>query len=97
MATILIPTPLRKYTDNLSRVNLSGKDVSDVITNLISTYPEVQTYLLDSEGKIRSFVNIFIDSDNIEDLHSDEIVIAEQTVISIVPAIAGGNLNDQKQ
>jgi len=93
MATILIPTPLRRYTNNLSKVTLQGEIISEVIDNLVTTYPDLQRHLMDSSGAVRPFVNIFVDKDDIRNLHAQNTSVSGTSVISIVPAIAGGNLN----
>jgi molybdopterin synthase sulfur carrier subunit len=91
MATILIPTPLRKYTNNLSKVTLQGGIIAEVIDNLITTYPDLQRHLMDSSGTVRPFVNIFVDKDDIRNLNAQNTIVNGSSVISIVPAIAGGN------
>lgn len=91
MATILIPTPLRKYTDNQSKVSIQGADISGVINNLVSTHPEIRKHLLDGAGGVRSFVNVFVGQDDIRSLNNLQTDVGEFSVVSIVPAIAGGN------
>lgn len=90
MATILIPTPLRKYTDNQSKVSIDGADVSCIIENLVSTHPEIKKHLLDGAGGVRSFVNLFVDQDDIRSLNNLQTSVSPFSIVSIVPAIAGG-------
>ncbi len=90
MATVIIPTPLRKFTNNNSRVIISESKVADVITQLAVSFPDIKKYLIDSDGKIASFINIFVDSEDIRNLNQEQTEIKQNTIISIVPAIAGG-------
>ncbi len=91
MATIIIPTPLRKFTSNTARVNTSETNVSDVLKQLFINFPDLKKHLIDADGKVASFINIFVDSDDLRNLNQENTVIKESTVISIVPAIAGGS------
>ena len=90
MATIIIPTPLRKFTNNTARVNINAKNVKAVVDELTLNFPDLKKHLLDEQGSIRSFVNVFVGDEDIRNLQQDETPIKEETVISIVPAIAGG-------
>lgn len=92
MATILIPTPLRRFTGNSPKVNIAGNLLSEIIDNLVNEYPEVQRHLLDTSGAVRPFLNIFVDQDDIRDLNHQHTPINSSSVISIVPAIAGGKI-----
>ena len=90
MATVIIPTPLRKYTGNSARVQVSAGKVSDVLDELALHYPDLKKHLRDVNGRIPSFINIFVDDDDIRALEQDQTQVKENTTISIVPAIAGG-------
>ena len=90
MATIIIPTPLRKFTSNQSTFQTESESVGDSIQQLIGTYPDIGAHLLDDQGKIRSFINIFVGDDDIRGLEREATPVRGETVISIVPAIAGG-------
>ena len=59
MITIRIPTPLRAYTEGKAKVNVSGAKVQEALDALMSTYPQLSKHLLDSEGRLRSFINIY--------------------------------------
>jgi len=91
MATIIIPTPLRKFTNNNARVKISETSVSDVLKQLLINFPDLKKHLIDSDGKVASFINIFVDNDDLRNLNQELTVIKESTVISIIPAIAGGS------
>lgn len=90
MATVMIPTPLRKFTDNTTNVSIGGTKVSEVVLELIARFPDLKKFLIDPNGKITSFINIFVDNDDIRNLNLEQTEIKEGTIVSIVPAIAGG-------
>ena len=90
MATIIIPTPLRKFTNNTSRIQINGGTVADTVRELTDNFPDIKKHLLDEQGQIRSFVNIFVGDQDIRDLQQEQTEIREDSVISIIPAIAGG-------
>lgn len=93
MATVLIPAPLRAFTKNLSKVEMPGGNVSDIISNLVDQYPQIQRHLLEPGGEIRSFINVFVDEDDIRNLQKQDTKVSDRSVISLIPAIAGGNIN----
>lgn len=96
MATVLIPTPLRKFTGNLSKVSIPGNVIAEIITNMVHQYPEMQKYLLDPSGALRPFINIFIGQEDIRSLKAQSTEVDTYSVISIVPAIAGGNYQPEE-
>ena len=93
MATIIIPTPLRKFTNNLSRLQLEANSIQEAVNELTSNFPELKKHLLDEHGKIRSFINIFVGSDDIRNLQQNQTSQKPDSIISIIPAIAGGTEN----
>ncbi|HXB95815.1 MAG TPA: molybdopterin-synthase adenylyltransferase MoeB [Puia sp.] len=90
MATVIIPTPLRKFTNNTARLQVSAGTIQDTVQALVTSFPDLKRHLLDEGGNIRSYVNIFIGNDDIRDLQKENTAVKEDAVISIVPAIAGG-------
>ena len=90
MATIIIPTPLRKFTNNTARLQISGTTIADTVQELTVNFPELKKHLLDEKGQIRSFVNIFVGDHDIRDLQQEQTSVKEDSVVSIIPAIAGG-------
>jgi molybdopterin synthase sulfur carrier subunit len=90
MATIIIPTPLRKFTNNTARLQIKSGTVSESIAELTTNFPELKRHLLDDKGQIRSFVNIFVGDNDIRDLQQEQTEIKDDSVVSIIPAIAGG-------
>lgn len=93
MATVIIPTPLRKFTGNTARVNVNAAQVSGAVAQLVTEFPDLKKHLLDEQGNIRRFVNVFVGADDIRDLQQENTSLDADTVVSIVPAIAGGNLS----
>ena len=90
MATVFIPTPLRRFTNNTSKLQIPAGNIKEVINDLSHNFPELKKHLLDEGGKIRSFINIFVGDDDIRNLQQENTIVKDETVISIVPAIAGG-------
>ncbi len=90
MATVIIPTPLRKFTNNTARLQVGAGTIHSTVEELTRNFPDLKKHLLDESGNIRSYVNIFIGTDDIRDLQHEKTPVKEDTVISIVPAIAGG-------
>jgi len=90
MATVIIPTPLRKFTNNAARLTVQAKTVSDMIQILITQFPDLRKHLLDASGSVPSFINIFVNDDDIRNLQREQTVVVEGATVSIVPAIAGG-------
>ena len=91
MTTIIIPTPLRRFTNNSARLEVKSATVEESIKELSLNFPDLKKHLLDDSGKLRSFVNIFIGDDDIRDLDNVQTRLSNDAVISIVPAIAGGS------
>jgi len=90
MAKLIIPTPLRKFTENQSSLNSNGNTVKDVIHHLTNLYPDLKKHLYDENGNIRNFVRIYVGDEDIKSLNHEFTEVADNSVISIIPAIAGG-------
>ena len=90
MATVIIPTPLRKFTNNTAKLNIEAGNVEEVLLDLSTNFPDLKKHLVDEKGEIRSFLNIFVGDDDIRDLALGKPPLSQETVVSIVPAIAGG-------
>lgn len=90
MATLIIPTPLRKYTNQNRTFQTRQQTLSDALEAFIEKYPEVKGNLLDDEGNIRSYIKLYIGDEEINPDKNGAITLSEDTEVSIVPAIAGG-------
>jgi len=91
MIKVHIPTVLQTLTKNQSEVELEATDVKNLIEVLEQKFPGTSARLLGEDGKIRRFINIFINEKDIRFLNGDASKLKEGDVISIVPAIAGGS------
>ncbi len=90
MATVRIPTSLRKLTQGKEEVQASGATIGEVIASLESSYPGIRARICDESGALRRFVNLFVSAEDIRFLKNLETPVQESDEISIVPAIAGG-------
>ena len=90
MANILIPTPLRQFAGKNDSVEVSGATVGEALSALTAAHPDLRKQLYNDEGKLRSFVNVYVNDEDIRYLSKDATAIAASDVIAIVPAIAGG-------
>jgi sulfur-carrier protein len=88
---IEIPTPLRVYAGNQSAVAVEARTVSEAISALTAQYPQFEKHLYTSEGKLRSFVNLYLNDEDIRYLpEGEKTAVAESDTLSIIPSIAGG-------
>ena len=90
MAKILIPTPLRQYVDKKNAVEVSGATIGELLTGLTTEYAELRRHLFNDEGKLRSFVNVYLNDEDIRYLNKDATPVKDGDTVSIVPSIAGG-------
>jgi molybdopterin converting factor small subunit len=90
MAKILIPTPLRQYTDKKDTVEVNGGTVGELLTALTSEHPDLRKHLFNDQGKLRSFVNVYVNDEDIRYLNKDATTVSGSDTVSIVPSIAGG-------
>jgi len=88
---IHIPTPLRAYTGGQQTVNVPGTTVGEALEQMTGAYPELRQHLYTPEGKLRSFVNIYLNDDDIRYLPGKESTHTEESdELTIIPSIAGG-------
>jgi adenylyltransferase/sulfurtransferase len=90
MAKVLIPTPLRQYAGKNDSVELGGTTVGEVLSELTSQHPDLRRHLYSDEGKLRSFVNVYLNDEDIRYLQKDSTPVKDSDTLSIVPSIAGG-------
>ena len=90
MPKVRIPTPLRKLTDGQAEVVAEGQDLRTVVENLDAAHPGLGDRLLDDSGQLRRFVNVFVRDEDVRFQQGLETEVADNDVISIVPAVAGG-------
>jgi sulfur-carrier protein adenylyltransferase/sulfurtransferase len=91
MATkILIPTPLRPYTDKKDAVEADGVTVGELLADLTRRHAGLKAHLYNEQGKLRSFVNIYVNDDDIRYLQKEETPVSSGDTVSIIPSVAGG-------
>jgi molybdopterin converting factor small subunit len=90
MALILIPAPYRPYTDGASELAVQVKSVAQAVDVLLDRHPGLRPHLLNPQGKLRPFVNLFVNGTHIKDLGGQATPLEESDVLRIVPSIAGG-------
>jgi molybdopterin synthase sulfur carrier subunit len=89
-AKVRIPTPLRKLTNNEEIIEVTASTVEGAIAELQSRYPGIKERLLDDNGTVRRFVNVYVNEEDIRFLQNQQTPIKAGDEISIIPAIAGG-------
>lgn len=87
---VRIPTPLQKLTQDKAEVLGEGSDVNALIENLEKNYPGIKERLCDESGKLRRFINIYVNEEDIRFLQLDKTPLKDGDEVSIIPAIAGG-------
>src|SRR3954453_18375379 len=90
MAKILIPTPLRPYTDKQDAVDADGATVGELLADLTRKHGGVKAHLYNDQGKLRSFVNIYDNDEDIRYLQKEQTPVASGDTVSIIPSVAGG-------
>jgi molybdopterin synthase sulfur carrier subunit len=87
---VLIPTPLRRFTNGESRVAGQGSTVAELLDNLDVAFPGLTERVREDDGQIRRFVNIFVNGSNIRELDGAETALRPGDEVGIIPAMAGG-------
>ncbi|HYE74419.1 MAG TPA: molybdopterin-synthase adenylyltransferase MoeB, partial [Blastocatellia bacterium] len=90
MPKIAIPTALRQYAGNTALVEVQGSKVSEILSSLTTQFPDLKKHLFDAQGKLRSFVNVYVNDEDIRYQQQEDTPIKEGDEISIIPSIAGG-------
>jgi len=87
---IHIPTPLRPYAGKQAAVEIKASSVGEALTNLVTLHPDLRRHLYTDEGKLRAFVNVYLNDEDVRYLQKEATAVKESDNISIVPSIAGG-------
>src|SRR5947209_5748559 len=91
MATkILIPTPLRPYTDKKDAVDAEGTTVGELLADLTARHAGLKPHLYNDQGRLRSFVNVYVNDEDIRYLQKEQTPVSPGDTISIIPSVAGG-------
>lgn len=87
---ILIPTPLQKFTNEQAAIESSATSIAELVDSLETSFPGIKARLCDEEGKLRRFLNFYVNSEDIRFLQGAETPLQDGDEVSIVPAVAGG-------
>jgi molybdopterin converting factor small subunit len=87
---VLIPTPLRDYTEKQAVVELSPGSVHEVLRELTSRYPDLRKQLFGEDGRLRKFVNVYVNDEDIRHLENENTQVRYDDTLSIIPSVAGG-------
>jgi len=90
MSKIHIPTPLRQYVGKQATVDVPGATVGEAMNALVAQHPDLKNHLYTDDGKLRAFVNLYVNDEDIRYLQKGATALADGDNISIVPSIAGG-------
>ncbi|HTX20093.1 MAG TPA: MoaD/ThiS family protein [Bacteroidota bacterium] len=88
--TILIPTPLRQFTNNSDSVAVEAGTVGEALASLCSKFAPLKRHLYTDDGKLRTFVNVYLNDEDIRYLQKESTPLKEKDILSIIPSIAGG-------
>jgi molybdopterin converting factor small subunit len=87
---VVIPTPLRPYAGKQESVELQAGTVAEALVALTTRFSELKKHLYADDGRLRSFVNIYVNDEDIRYLQKEKTSLREGDTVSIVPSIAGG-------
>lgn len=90
IATVRLPTVLRPQAAGQTTVEIAGTTVGEVIANLVEAYPGLGASVLDDDGNVRKFVNLYVDDEDIRFLDGLGTAVADGDEVAILPAVAGG-------
>ena len=88
---ILIPTPLRPYTAQQASVEVEGRTVGELLRQLAVRHAEIRPHLFQEDGRLRTFVNLYVNDEDIRHLSGENTAVSERDTVSIVPSVAGGS------
>jgi len=90
-ATVRIPTPLQRFTNNQAEVSAQGGTIAAILQDLERQFPGMKERLCDDSGQLRRFVNVYVNGEDIRYQDNQETPVPEGAEVSIIPAIAGGS------
>lgn len=90
MTTLRIPTPLRPYAEGAGQIDIQAKTVSEAMAELTTKYPALKKHLFTDEGELRTYVNLFLNDEDIRHLDGVETKLTDGDRLMIIPSIAGG-------
>lgn len=89
-ASVRVPTILRTYTDDAAEVTAKGNTLAEVIDDLETNHPGIRTRILDDDGKVRRFINVYVGDEDVRFEKGLQTEVVDGAKISIIPAVAGG-------
>jgi len=87
---VLIPTALRQYAEKKAAVEVNGRTVQEALNALTTEHSDLRRHIYTDEGKLRSFVNVYLNDEDIRYLEKEQTPVKDSDTLSIVPSIAGG-------
>ena len=88
--SVAIPTPMRRFTGGAARVAVTGTTLAEALADLGQQYPELGGRIVEDDGRIRRFVNIFVNGSNARDLQGESTPVNAGDELTVIPAMAGG-------
>jgi len=88
--TVLIPTPLQKFTQDKASLTVEAKSIQELVDALEQSFPGIKKRICDEEGKLRRFLNLYVNNEDIRFLDGQTTLLQDGDEVSIVPAVAGG-------
>jgi MoaD family protein len=88
---VYLPTPLRPYANKQKEVEVQGATVGDALSALTAAHPDLKRHLFADDGSLRSFVNVYVNDEDIRHLQKSQTALKPTDVLQIVPSIAGGS------
>jgi molybdopterin converting factor small subunit len=90
MATVILPAPLRPYAAGQKEVSVDGTTVADALSDLTRLHPALRQHVFDERGDLRAFVHLFVDSEELESAAHNQMLLAGDSRLTLLPSIAGG-------
>ncbi len=88
--TVRLPAPLRAYAEGRDAVEVAGRTVGEALGALAERHPVLRRHLYAEDGRLRAYINVYLNEDDVRYLNGEATVVAEGDVLTIVPSIAGG-------
>jgi molybdopterin converting factor small subunit len=89
---VMIPTPLRAYAGKQASIQVPAGTVGEALSALTTQFVDLKKHLFTDDGRLRSFVNVYVNDEDIRYLQKDQTAVKDGDTVSIVPSIAGGSL-----
>ena len=88
--SVAIPTPMRRFTGGAARITVTGSTLAEAMTDLGRQYPDLGGRIVEDDGRIRRFVNVFVNGNNARDLAGEQTPVKAGDELTVIPAMAGG-------